>query len=320
MVFKLSIMGRGVAVKKYTIDFESTELGTRDIWNQIRDTYRDLYKHLSDGGHTVIFHNENELKAKYANSSYYFNVENAIEYFHGIIDLASYAINPIVSESALHMALISHEIKAGYRLIHFSRQPEVFKEFDMAPFGIDMYVTEKKKFNFNSSDPSRYYELSEDLSAGEIPCKRFIGRFGEHIERIQDMLVRGLYAKDVARTMIPVPFLTHTYLGGILEKADIPDINKQRIGDLGIYASMLMSIYAATAQSYHLTIDIKDEADFWSALDTYASMDATERDEIKSYTMQSMIDCMTVFLHKKAKYDDIIPTFRKEILVELCKK
>lgn len=320
MVFKLSIMGKGVAIKKYTIDFESTELGTREIWNQVRDAYRDLYKYLSDGGHKVIFHNEDDLRRKYANSSYYFNVENALEYFSGMIDLASYAINPIVSESALHMTLISHEIKAGYRLTPYRKEPEIFKEFDMAPFGIDMYVTEKRKFNFNSKDPFRYYEMAEDLSVDRIPCKRFIGRFGEHIRRIQDMLSRGLYAKDVSRCMIPVPFLTHIYLGGVLEKAEVPDINKDRIGDLGIYASMLMSIYAANAQCYNLSIDSKDEADFWSALDTYASMEQSERDEIKSYTMTSMIECMSVFLRRKANYNDIIPTFRKEVLIDLCKK
>ena len=78
------------------------------------------------------------------------------------------------------------------------------------------------------------------------------------------------------------------------------------IEELGTYASMLLNIYAANAESYQLMMTMKDEEDFWSALDSFAILPPINKTETLVTTYQSMLDACKPFLYTKSSYESYI--------------
>lgn len=309
MKINLSIMGEKTTVRNYEIAFENPAHPMAVVWGQVRSVWEDLFEQLAGGDKSVIFHNMAGLQKKYAHvpTSHFFSVDNALEFTNGMIHLAMYGINAKVVEAALYQILNSHEIKAGVRINtpEIYPTPSPFHEYDMAPFGVDLCVSAKKRM----TDDDRHYfqkrmgELSKPSSKYKIG--RYMCSFREEVQRVQEFMHKGLYAVEVNRTMLPVPFINYYFLIAVLRTAHV-SATPDNIEELGTYASMLLNIYAANAESYQLKMTMKDEEDFWSALDSFAILPPINKTETLVTTYQSMLDACKPFLYTKSSYETYI--------------
>ena len=311
MRFQLSILSKKTVIKNFSLNFEQSNFPTNTIAGQIDGVYRELYNSIEGPGTSIIFHNEDGLRKEFKNKVEFFSIDNVLEYFRSLIYLAMYRIDPVVAIPALQMALMSNEIKAGDRKITPLPypNPSPFFEYQVAPFGLDICVSEKKKWSHTNNDFPRYRKRCVQLSThpNELPGNkksRIMTTFDDFINRTRKMIDAGLYAKDVRRTILPLPYVNDYFLTGICKGANVAD-TPDRLAQVAMAATVTALMYAGMKEP-DMIYDAEDQDVFWNSLITFACASDMDR---QKYILEKYMEALNYIsrpLKKKIELSSLI--------------